>query len=124
MSSMRWAAFNAGPEDQSAELTVIPAGGDTRGNIERWMGQISPQGMTPADVDTVIAGAKEITVDGIAGQRFFIDGNGEPKQAIDATILPLGEGFNLFIKMTGDAATVSAESDAIQQFLDSLKLKS
>lgn len=123
-SSMRWAAFIVGPEDKSAEITVIPAGGDLRGNIQRWMGQIQPDGVTEEQVDTVISKASPVTVDGIESQRFYMTGTGEPQQAIDATIVPLGEGFSLFIKMTGDAETVAAESERIQQFLDSLKLNS
>lgn len=123
-SSMRWAAFTVGPEDKSAELTVIPAGGDLRGNIERWLGQIRPDGVTDEDVDAVISAASDVTVDGIQSQRFVMTGTGEAPQAIDATIVPLGEGFSLFIKMTGNADTVAAESERIQQFLDSLKLNS
>lgn len=121
-SSMRWAAFLVGPEEKSAEITVIPAGGDLRGNIQRWMGQIRPDGVTDEQVDTVISGAAMVTVDGIESQRFLMSGSGEPLQAIDATIVPLAEGFSLFIKMTGDADTVAAESERIQKFLDSLKL--
>jgi hypothetical protein len=123
MSSMRWAAFNVGSGDGAAELTVIPAGGDVRGNIQRWMGQIRPDGVAPEAVDAVIDQGEEVTVDGRPAQRFLIPGTGQRAQAIDATIVSLGEGFSLFIKMTGDAETVAAQSDAIQQFLDSLKLK-
>ena len=49
MSSMRWAAFNVGPEDQDppTEVTVMPAGGDLRGNVARWIGQVL--GESPAD---------------------------------------------------------------------------
>ena len=39
-SSMRWASFKAGPEDSTVDVSVIPAGGDTRGNVDRWIRQI------------------------------------------------------------------------------------
>lgn len=123
-SSMRWASFSVGPKDKSAELTVIPAGGDLRGNIQRWLGQIRPDGVKDADVDAVISQASPVTVGGIESQRFLMTGTGDAPQSIDATIVPLGDGISLFIKMTGDSETVAAESERIQQFLDSLKLNS
>ena len=125
MSSMRLAAFNVGPEDAPAEITVIPAGGELRGNIARWLGQIR-DGVVPDEViDQALKDAKEVTVAGIAGKRFVLTGE-DPNQgkAIDATIVPLGPDGNmsLFVKMTGPAETVAKQSDAIASFLRSLKL--
>jgi hypothetical protein len=123
VSAMRWAAFDIVNDDRKAELTVIPAGGDLRGNIDRWLGQIRPDGVPEEILNKVMEKATSVTVDSRDSQRFFLSGTGIPEQAIDVTIVPLSEGVSLFIKMTGDAETVIAQSDAIQQFLDSLKLK-
>jgi len=125
LSSMRLAAFNVGPEDASAEITVIPAGGKLRGNVARWLGQIR-DGAVPDDIiDQALKDGQEVTVAGIVGKRFLLTGE-DPDQglAIDATVLPLGPDgkMNLFIKMTGPAETVVKESDAIASFLNSLKL--
>tara|TARA_R110002073_G_scaffold65408_13_gene163391 strand:- start:17368 stop:18552 length:1185 start_codon:yes stop_codon:yes gene_type:complete len=123
MSSMRMAAFNVGPEDAEAEITVIPAGGDLRGNVARWLGQIRPEGVADEVVDKALQDAEKVKVDGRDGQRFLLLGTDpEAGTAIDATIVPLDEGFSLFIKMTGPAKTVTAESEAIKSFLESIKL--
>lgn len=128
MSTMRMAAFNVGPEDASAEITVIPAGGDLRGNVARWIGQV--RGDTPPDdvVDAAMAEATEVDVDGRPGRRFFLTGEEAAEDendatAIDATIVPIDGGMSLFIKMTGPKNVVSDQSDAIGKFLASLKLK-
>ncbi|MDB4561675.1 hypothetical protein N9102_00645 [bacterium] len=127
MSSMRLAAFNVGPEDKSAEITVIPAGGDLRGNVARWLGQVR-KGTTPEQiVDQALKDAQDVTVAGVAGKRFLLigdEGDAAERMAIDATIIPLGSDgtSNLFVKMTGPAETVEKQADAIALFLKSLKL--
>jgi hypothetical protein len=123
-TSMRLAAFNAGPVDSQAELTVIPAGGDLRGNVARWLGQIRSQEVSDEVVDQAMADAEKFEVDGRQAQRFFLSGDDATKgDAIDATIIPIDEGSSLFVKMTGPAQTVTEQADAIASFLKSLKLK-
>ncbi len=123
MSSMRMAAFNVGPEDSPAELTVILAGGDIRGNVDRWLGQVNGGGVSPAIVDKAMAEAKNVKVDGRPSQRFLLTGS-DPQagEAIDVTIVPMDDGISLFVKMSGPVATVTAQSEAIASFLESLKL--
>ena len=123
MSSMRMAAFNIGPEESPAELTVIPAGGDLRGNVARWLGQVRDGAVPDEVVDKAMAEARAVSVDGREGQRFFLSGD-DPDEgtAIDATIVPMDGGMSLFVKMTGPVATVKKESEAIATFLESLKL--
>jgi len=124
MSSMRLAAFNVGPEDAEAEITVIPAGGDLRGNVARWLGQIRPSGVSDEVVDKAIEDAEKIAVDGKESQRFILEGEESDGKttSIDATIVPLGDGFSLFIKMTGPAETVADQYEATTSFIKSLKL--
>jgi len=125
MSMMRLAAFDIGPEDQKAELTIIQAGGDLRGNVDRWLGQV--RGETPPSevVDAALSAAERMTVSGYDAQRFYLD-NGKPEdpqgQAIDATIVPLEGGMSMFIKATGPAETLAAQRDAIGKFLKSLSI--
>ena len=123
MSAMRIAAFDVGPEEASAELTLIQAGGDLRGNVARWLGQVR-SGNAPDDVvDQALEDAQEVDVDGRQGQRFYLSGDDpEAGTVIDATIIPLGDGISLFVKMTGPAKTVADSSDEITAFLQSLKL--
>jgi hypothetical protein len=123
MSSMRWAAFKVGPEDSSAELTVIPAGGDLRGNVARWLGQVREGQVSDEVVDKALADAKVVDVAGRSGQRFFLTGEDATSgTAIDATIVPMDGGMSLFVKMTGPAKTVTGQSEAIASFLESLEL--
>ncbi|TWT76811.1 hypothetical protein CA13_73100 [Planctomycetes bacterium CA13] len=122
MSTMRLAAFNVGPEDAAAEITVIPAGGDLRGNVARWLGQIRPSGVSDEVVDEAIKNAEIIQVDGRESQRFMLMGDDpENGTAIDATIVPLENNFSLFIKMTGPAKTVIDQADNTKAFIESVK---
>jgi hypothetical protein len=122
-STMRLASFNVGPEDATAELTVIPAGGDLRGNVARWLGQVWKGKVPDEVVDQALRDATQLKVDGRPAQRFFLTGEDATSgEAIDATIIPLQDGVSLFVKMTGPAETVSSQSDAIGAFLDSLQL--
>ncbi len=121
--TMRWAAFQVGPEDSSAELTVIPAGGDLRANVARWLGQVREEQVPDEVVDKALAEAKVVDVAGRSGQRFFLAGEDATSgTAIDATIVPMDGGMSLFVKMTGPAKTVSEQSEAITSFLESLEL--
>ncbi len=126
MSSMRLAAFNVGPENQSAEITVIAAGGDLRGNVARWLGQVRKGTVADEVVDQALENAQDVTVAGKPGKRFLLLGEEDaaPRLAIDATIVPLGTdgASSLFIKMTGPAKTVENQVDAITLFLKTLKL--
>ena len=121
-SMMRLAAFEAGPEDEVAQVTVISARGDLRDNVSRWMGQV--QGGTPDDaaVDKMLANAEKLTVSGRPAQRFIIEGDAsQDQQSIDATIVPLSDdGSSMFIKMTGPPETVKAETDSMRTFLETV----
>ncbi len=121
---MRLAAFDVGPEDEAAELTVIEAGGDLRGNVARWLGQVWEGKEVPSEVvDQAMADAQALEVDGRKAQRFFLAGeDASAGRAIDATVIPLGERQSLFVKMTGPVMIVTEQSDAIASFLKSLQL--
>ena len=126
MSMMRLAAFSIGPEDEPAELTIIQAGGDLRGNVARWLGQV--RGDSPPDkvVDDALALGEPIKVSGRDAQRYYLSGgetaNEAPAQAIDATIVPMENGMNMFVKATGPLKTIQAEKDRIGDFIRSLQL--
>lgn len=123
---MRLAAFEFGEEGQTAELTIIQAGGDLRGNVARWLGEIRPE--PPADdvVDAAMDTAEIISVSGREAFRYVLDDGrpdgAEDKEMTDATIVPLGDGFSMFIKARGPAQTIQGQHAAIGQFLQSLRL--
>ncbi len=122
---MRLASFQIGTADAPAELTVIPAGGDLRGNVERWLGQIRSTPPSNEDVDKALDAAEKLKVFGRDSTRYQLtsDQAGDTATAIDATIVPLEDGFSLFIKATGPKHVITAQRERIGQFLDSLKLK-
>jgi hypothetical protein len=125
MSMMRLAAFNIGPEDQAAELTIIQAGGDLRGNVDRWLGQV--RGDTPPAevVDAALEAAEQLTVSGRDARRYYLsDGKGDESagQMIDATIIPMDNGISMFVKATGPAKTLVQQREAIASFLQSLQI--
>lgn len=128
MSMMRMAAFNVGPEDTEdsvtqAEVTVIIAGGDLRGNVARWIGQVR-DGTPPDDVvDKAMEDAEKLSVSGLDATRYvLLPDDGSTGNAIDATIVPQDSGMSLFIKMTGPVETVKTQHDALTAFIESIKL--
>ena len=128
MNSFRMAAFNVGDGDAKAELTVIPAGGDVRGNVARWLGQLSTDEVSDETIDKALKEAIAVEVDGRTGQRFRLNlATESDSPMIDATIVPMSDeeskGMSLFIKMTGPYPTVAAQKTNISEFLASLKLK-
>jgi hypothetical protein len=125
MSMMRMAAFDLGPAEKSAELTIIQAGGDLRGNVDRWLGQVLGQPPAADVVDAALQAAVPLSVSGRDAQRFYLNGSDPAAadgQAIDATIVPLDNGMSLFIKATGPAATLLEERDRIGKFMESISL--
>ncbi len=119
MNSMRMAAFDVGPEDAPAEITVMPAGGDAKGNIKRWMGQVQGAEVTDQQVDQAMADAISVQVSNLPGKRYVLTGD---EETIDGTIVPLEGGMSLFIKMKGPAETVADQYEAIDHFLKSIQL--
>ncbi len=120
---MRLAAFNMGPGEAEAELTVIPASGDARANVARWLGQIRNGAVAADVVEQALENRIELDVAGRPSERFVLSSGSEAGQAIDVTIVPLGDGVSLFIKMQGPSATVTEQFDKIASFLESLRLK-
>ncbi|MEL6110668.1 MAG: hypothetical protein AAFU85_32070 [Planctomycetota bacterium] len=123
-SRMRLASFSVGPEDAVAVVTVISAGGDERGNVARWMEQVLTEPPAEEAVDAMLASAESVMVSGMEGKRFVIVGNDpESPQSIDGTMIPLEDGFSMFIKMTGPSKTVASQSDSMRSFLGTLSFK-
>ena len=120
---MRLASLSAGPKDAAAVVTVIPAGGDIRSNVDRWLGQAREEDKVATElVDKAMEAVEELSVSGNDGQRFLLTGDDPAKgKAIDATIVPMANGGSMFIKMTGPAKTVADQHDAMTKFLQSLK---
>ncbi len=132
VGGMRLAEFEIGPAEQTpaAELTIIPAGGDARGNVARWLGQIRGDSPPGDVVDRALEDAETLVVSGRDSQRYFLGGQDgdaaakseEQAQAIDVTIVPMEGGMSLFIKATGPEDVLRAERERITLFLESIRI--
>ncbi|MEM8867935.1 MAG: hypothetical protein AAGC73_06675 [Verrucomicrobiota bacterium] len=116
---VRKASFRIESDSGSADVSVTAFPGDVGGltaNINRWCGQV---GMSPLSDQQVAEVAKPYTISKHAGRLVLLQG---PSESILGGILPF-HGYTWFFKMKGDNVTVVQETEAMQQFLDSVALK-
>lgn len=131
-SGMRLATLVIGDPADGHEVTVIPAAGSLRGNVERWQGQLdatTAEADRAVAVDRALAAAETIDVDGSPATVVALydvaaakspDADG---QAILGAMIPVGEDSSLFVKFKGDAAVARREKDAFVRFVSSLRWK-
>ena len=118
-SSMRFAAFQVSPDDQTALVTVVPLGpeaGDVLGNVVRWAGQI---GMTPPTPEDLAKVTRQLDLGGVPG--LWVDLVG-PKLRTIAAIVPRAERV-WFFKLTGDQRTVGAQERNFDAFVRSIRFE-
>lgn len=114
----------AGPDNQKAEVTIIPlpglAGSDLD-NVNRWRGQI---GSAPVPAEELAKTAVKVPVGGSEGQLFDLEGAADksPRLRMVAAILRR-EGTAWFFKMTGDDALVASQKAPFTKFLETLKFE-
>lgn len=122
-SGMRVGSFTiAGPNGQSADVSVIPLSGwagRELENVNRWRAQV---GMSPVTAEELPKLAQAVAIGGGAGQLFEMAG--EPVESdkplrIYAAVLP-APGLTWFFKMTGDDALVKEQKAAFTAFLKSV----
>lgn len=113
---------------QGQECTILSFPGDVGGdeaNIRRWLGQIGQQ---PADdaIKQLIETPVTVTTMGGFAARLYDFASILPADAAISTraaIIPVNEQ-TVFIKMTGDKATLAALGDAFDALCRSIRLKS
>lgn len=129
-SGMRLAALAVGDPAAGDEVTVIPAAGTLRGNVERWQGQLDAEAgeaERTAAVERALAAAEVIDVDGASATVVALfdaaasAGPDASGQAILGAMIPVGEGSSLFVKYKGDAAVARRERAAFVRFVESLR---
>jgi len=125
---MRLATLFVGDPKARREVTVIPASGSLRGNVERWQAQLDAQAAADAiqaAVDRALAGAEQVEVDGVSGTIVLLEGPAaeQGQEAILGGIVPLDETRSLFVKFRGDLETARAQRDAFRRFVQSLRWK-
>lgn len=111
-------------DDADGRLTISTAGGSVQANIDRWKGQFGPQPQETSQEEIDVAGLKVTVVD-LSGD--FNDQRGpfapavkRPGYRMIAAVIP-SEGQLHFIKATGPQKTISANADAIHQFIRSAR---
>ncbi|MFK7736598.1 MAG: hypothetical protein AB8B50_11235 [Pirellulaceae bacterium] len=118
--SMRKAAFSVAGDDGQGEVTLVAAGGDERGNMSMWLGQVQVE---PTDdvIDKAIAQVEKLEVNGTQTRLYFLDGeSGESGESILVANVPWKDGESLYVKLKGDAALVIGRKPEFLQFLSSL----
>jgi hypothetical protein len=126
-SGMREASFKISSEKSDGEVTVVFAGGDRLSNVERWQGQLNPEGaaeVNKASTAQAIENAIKVqSAKGIEGQLYTLLGpEGDAQTAMLAAILPAGQGdSSLFVKLTGSAELAEENRDKLIAFISSLE---
>lgn len=125
---MRLATVTIGDPTEGREVTVIPASGSLRSNIERWHKQLAGDEeatATTAAVDRALADAETVDVDGagatvvlLLGSPGADDGKGE---AILGAMVPLDDTSALFVKFKGAADVALRERANFTRFVSSLR---
>lgn len=123
-SGMRLATLLIGDPDLRREVTIIPASGTLRGNVERWQGQLggSPDDVGPA-VDSVLAAATTVDVDGVQATVVHLPPAVEGGEAILGAMIPLEESAALFVKFKGAAEVAAEQRAAFERFVASIRWK-
>jgi len=132
-SGMRLATVAIGNEDDGNEVTIIPAAGTLRSNVERWQKQLdtdaTPEQITTA-VDQALSKSGSVDVDGRRATIVLLlpaavanTEEGEiAGEAILGGVLPLDEGKAIFVKFRGPAEIARREQKKFTTFVGSLRL--
>jgi hypothetical protein len=118
--SMRKKAFAVEGDDGQGEVTLVAAGGDERGNVGMWLGQVQVEATDEA-IDTTVARVEQLEVNGTQTRLYFVDGeSGDSGESILVASVPWKEGESLYVKLKGNAALVAERKPQFLQFLSSL----
>jgi hypothetical protein len=126
---MRLATLAIGDPAAGRQVTVIPASGTLRGNVERWQGQLESAADAPARaaaVDAAIEAAETVAVDGRDATVVWLPdaaaaADDTAGRAILGAVIPLDESRSLFVKYLGDAAVARRERERFVAFVRSLR---
>ena len=127
-AGMRLATLAIGDPAEGHEVTVIPASGTLRGNVERWHGQLNPQAGPEARqqvVDAALAGAETIPAGPLTATVVMLTQPAETDtgaaQAILGAMIPLDDTGALFVKFKGDAVVARRERETFIRFVSSIR---
>jgi hypothetical protein len=122
-SGMRVGSFIVKRNSQEADVSIIPLGGASGGelsNVNRWRGQI---GLGPVDEEELRASAEPITVGQKSGSLYEMSGT-DPQTQQEAGVLGAivpDNGTTWFFKMSGPEVLVAQQKPAFKQWLSSMR---
>jgi hypothetical protein len=122
LTQMRVASFSVSENGKDADISVVPLGGMSGGdlaNVNRWRGQV---GLPQVDENTLEKSAETVAIADKTGSLYDLAGT-EPGSGDSARILGAilhGDDAVWFFKMTGDAALVEKQKNNFIAFLKSV----
>lgn len=128
-SGMRLATLLIGDPADENEVTIIPAAGSLRSNLERWQNQLDEDSSIEAQskaVDKALAEAGTVMVQGRQAKIVLLvaegdnDADGTP-QAILGGIIPQEDNKAIFIKFRGNVTVARRERANFMKFVASLQ---
>ena len=126
-SGLREASFKIANETSKGEVSVVFASGDRLSNVERWQGQLNPNGEASVNKEAATKAIDNATAvksaKGVEGEVYSLLGpEGDSQPAMLVAILPLGQGDgSVFVKLTGDAQLAKENREKFIQFISSLQ---
>ena len=123
-SGMRLATVTIGDPAEGREVTVIPASGSLRNNVERWQKQLAGNdAASVADaVDRALTDAETVDVDGTeATVVLLVAAPAADGEAILGAMVPLDDTSSLFVKFKGKADVALRERSNFTRFVSSLR---
>jgi hypothetical protein len=128
-SGMRLATLAIGDGANSQEISIIPAAGTIRSNVERWQKQLDEEASDEEIaelVDTAMAKAGSVDVQGQKATVVLltqsVDDDDKDAESILGGMLPMDESNTLFVKFRGPAEIARKEQKKFIAFIASLRL--
>jgi hypothetical protein len=111
------------------EVSIIPAAGTLRSNVERWQKQLDADATAETIaglVDAAMAKAGSVDVQGKKATVVLLTQSGEEAgddvEAILGGMLPMTEEMTLFVKFKGDSVVAKKEQKKFLKFMASLQM--
>jgi hypothetical protein len=122
---MRVGSFAIDKNGQHADVSIIPLGGSSGGelaNVNRWRGQV---GLEAVDEARLAAQAEKVNIGSTPASLYDLKGT-DPKSQQPTRIVGsmlTAEGTTWFFKMVGSDGLVAEEKPAFKQFLASIQFQ-
>ena len=128
-SGMRLATLAIGDGEDGHEISIIPASGTIRSNVERWQKQLDKEASDEEIaglVDSAMSKAGSVDVQGQKATVVLltqsVDDDEKEAQSILGGMLPIDESNTLFVKFRGPTEIAQKEQKNFIAFMASLRM--